>query len=488
MKISLLIFLSFLFILLMFSFTTVINFRQADEIEKNTSYLTQSTVIVRESNRFQRNILNMTSAGRGYIFTEDQTFLETYRISDGENMAIIAELLPLLQDEGQRKLFVEIKDLFIEWEKDFSVLFEDRVGLNKKNADQKNGGSRNDMQIIGNENETNKSLHTKLRDFIREEYERREEQKTLLNDSIGFTRKISLFLTIISIIAGLLIAGLLARNLSRRILKMVNMSENIAKGNYAVHMQDKGEDELSRLSASLNHMAEVLAENFSLLNRKNEELDQFAHIVSHDLKAPLRGIGNVVSWIEEDHASELSPKVKGYLEVIQGRLIRAENLIKGILSYARIETESIADEEVDVHALVSEIIETQIAPTALSIQVEPLPVIYTKKIPLLQVFSNLISNAVKYHNKKDGFVKIFCKEHKEYYEFFVEDNGPGIATSHQQKIFKIFQTLQERDSFESTGIGLSIVLKILDSRKEIIKVKSEIEKSSVFSFTWKKSL
>ncbi len=104
----------------------------------------------------------------------------------------------------------------------------------------------------------------------------------------------------------------------------------------------------------------------------------------------------------------------------------------------------------------------------------------------MQVFSNLISNAIKYHNKPTGEIKIYSDEKADHHVFFVEDDGPGIEKTYHDKIFVIFQTLQERDSFESTGVGLAIVKKILDARKEQIMIKSEPGKGSVFSFTWSK--
>lgn len=266
------------------------------------------------------------------------------------------------------------------------------------------------------------------------------------------------------------------------------MADSIASGQYNVSMNDKGRDELSKLAASLNHMARMLSENISLLKRKNEELDQFAHVVSHDLKAPLRGIDNVVSWIEEDHSSEISPKVQEYLQMIKGRVVRGENLIQGILSYARVGKNIPGKEAVDVQQLIYEIAETLSIRPGLNIKVAAdLPVLHTQKFPLLQVFANLIGNALKYHDKASGTISIYHKEHDRHYEFFVEDDGPGIAKNYHDKIFIIFQTLQERDSFESTGVGLAIVKKILDARKEHIQLVSAPGRGAVFSFTWLKT-
>ncbi|HTE27907.1 sensor histidine kinase [Flavitalea sp.] len=488
MKISYLILLSFLFILLLFSITTLINYNQYNEVQEKTDFLARSATIVREGNRYHRNILNLVGVGRGYLLTKDKSLYETFQSTTYENDSIFKEINTLLDDARQQDRLAAIRELDHKWVKEYSALFADiirRKITGKLKADTVR--LNKDIAELSGESPVFKRLQADLRSFINEEYARREVQKEILTDSIRSTRRISFWLTLISIIGGFLIAGTLAYNLSKRILKMVGMARTISSGNYVVHMKDNKNDELSHLSTSLNNMAEVLAENFALLKRKNEELDQFAHIVSHDLKAPLRGIGNVVSWIEEDHGNELPPKVHEYLQLIHGRLIRAENLIKGILSYARTGTESNEIEHVKVHDLVTEIVEAQTSDPGISIEIDRhLPNLLTQKIPLFQVFSNLVNNAIKYHDKKNGRVLIYSKEYPSYYEFFVEDDGPGIAAGHQAKIFKIFQTLRERDTFESTGVGLAIVQKIIDARKEQIKLNSKPGRGSIFSFTWKK--
>jgi light-regulated signal transduction histidine kinase (bacteriophytochrome) len=234
-------------------------------------------------------------------------------------------------------------------------------------------------------------------------------------------------------------------------------------------------------------MAKGLAEHIALLKRKNEELNQFAHIVSHDIKTPLRGIDNVVSWIEEDHDVDIPKKVKEYVRLIKGRVARAESLLNGILSYSRIGREVQKKETVNVDELIDEIKGYLPQKKQLSLIVQhPLPKIYTERLPLFQVFSNLLNNAYHYHNKENGVVKVYYKELAEHYKFFVEDNGPGIAKNYHEKIFVIFQTLQEEESAQSTGVGLAIVKKILTDRKLEIQVASEPGVGSTFSFTWPK--
>jgi signal transduction histidine kinase len=246
-------------------------------------------------------------------------------------------------------------------------------------------------------------------------------------------------------------------------------------------------DELTSLSVSLNRMAKTLSENILELEKRNAELDQFAYIVSHDLKAPLRGIQNVIDWIEEDLGSTLESKMKEFLAMIKGRLKRMEGLIEGILEFSRIGRGKRSIENVDLQQLFQEIIELLAPPPKFKIELPAkLSVIKTEKIALHQVICNLISNAIKYNDKDRGIISIEFQEEREQYRFCISDNGPGISPKYHKKIFGIFQTLVEKDAFESTGIGLSIVKKILDEAKSTIDVDSDVGKGASFSFTWPK--
>ena len=490
MKISYFIFLSFLFILLLFSITTYINFKQSEEVRENSEWVDKSTTIIRNSNRFQRNILNMISGLRGYLFTGENYFIQAYDSAKAENETILAELSALIPgDTAQRMLLGEIQTINNSWLNNFStpLIAAKKLAGNSDSSLVSFNKLYRQKLTTGSERYLNRQLQEKIRVFINNEYNSRDIRTIVLDKSVQRTRAISFALTSLSIFVGSIISIFLAYRISTRIIGMVKMANEIAAGNYEVHTKESGRDELSLLARSLNHMAHVLKENITLLQRKNQELDQFAHIVSHDLKAPLRGIDNVVSWIQEDHAGEISPKLTEYIEIIKGRLIRTENLIHGILSYARIGKEKQEKEEVDLNQLVDEISEAIIVKSGIKVIISSkLPKLFTEKVPLLQVFSNLIGNAVKHHDKKNGFIKVYHYEHLSHYEFFVEDNGPGIGKNYHNKIFVIFQTLHERDMVESTGVGLAIVKKILDDRNQKINIISDAGKGAIFSFTWPK--
>lgn len=490
MRISYLIFLSFSFIILLFSITTYINYRQAEKVKENSDYVSLSTEVVRNANRFQRNIINMISGLRGFLLTGESYFLQAYDSAALENKTILDGIFAKLPDtSAQYKLVQDIQTLHNEWTTEFT----DPLRQAKINAEasDKNVGYFNKLykekMFVGEQSALNVELQQKLRKFINVEYDNRNNRNAVLSASVQKTKAISFTLTSFSVLMALFVVGFLIYRITNRIKGMVKMADNIAAGNYEVHIEETGKDELSGLARSLNSMAKVLSFNISELKRKNQELDQFAHIVSHDLKAPLRGIDNVVTWIEEDHEAELSPKVNDYLQLIKGRIIRGENMIQGLLSYARVGKEKDQQEKVVMESLIEEVLENfAIKPTFTITVSQNLPVLYTEKLPLFQIFSNLIGNAIKYNDKENGEIAIYHKEYPHEWEFFVQDNGPGISKNYHEKIFVIFQTLQERDSFESTGVGLAIVKKILDSRNEQIKLSSEPGKGSVFSFTWKK--
>jgi signal transduction histidine kinase len=490
MKISTLIFLGFFLILLMFTVTTYINFRQAERVDENSEFFAKSTTIVRSSNRFQRNMLNMVSGLRGYLFTGQNYFMQSYDSALQENAAILEDLEPLIPDSSrQRKPFEQIRSLNTEWVNDFAQpLIEAKKMAPQSDSSQLAFNKMYREKMMGStEMALNRKLQSVIRDFSNYEYNLRDTRKQQLAALILKTRRISFYLTTFSIIIGIAVTGFIVVRISKRILKMVHLADEIAAGNYAVTDIDEGRDELSNLAKSLNHMAKVLSENINLLQRKNDELGQFAHIVSHDLKAPLRGIGNVISWIEEDHHHELSPKVAEYVGLIKGRLDRAEHLIQGILMYARVGRELPEKETVDLNELIHEILETVAPESKLHFSIQQnLPTILTEKIPLQQVLTNLLGNAVKYHDKANGKVSVYMHENDDHYRFTVKDNGPGIDPQYHEKIFIIFQTLHERDTLESTGVGLAIVRKILNDRKQTIKVISNTGGGSSFIFTWPK--
>ena len=223
------------------------------------------------------------------------------------------------------------------------------------------------------------------------------------------------------------------------------------------------------------------------LARSNQELDQFAYVASHDLKAPLRGIANLSQWIEEDLGDTLDADNKAQMEMLRGRVHRMEALIDGILQYSRAGRVKAKPEPIETGALVREVIELIAPPRETAIVVAPdMPEVKAEKIPLQQVFMNLLGNAIKHAGADDPRIEVSWEDAGPFYEFSVRDNGQGIAPQYHERIFGIFQTLEARDKVEGTGIGLSVVKKIVEAKGGRVWVESDVGVGAKFKFLWPK--
>jgi PAS domain S-box-containing protein len=223
------------------------------------------------------------------------------------------------------------------------------------------------------------------------------------------------------------------------------------------------------------------------LEARNQELDNFVHIVSHDLKAPLRAVSNLSQWIEDDLEGKVLADTQSHLTLLRNRVDRMAATIDGLLDYARIGRTTESIESVCVAELLAESIDSLAPSPTFSIVIAPdLPTLDTKRILLFQVFTNLIGNAIVHHNRSDGSIWISCQASDEFYEFGITDNGPGIAPENHSKIFTIFQTVNPQNRADSTGIGLAIVKEIIEAEGGTIRLESELGRGTAFYFTWPK--
>ncbi len=224
------------------------------------------------------------------------------------------------------------------------------------------------------------------------------------------------------------------------------------------------------------------------LGKTNTELDQFAYAASHDLRAPLRGISNLASWIEEDLGTSTPKKVREHIALLKGRASRMDRLINGLLELARVGRTRQKAERVDVTELLDETIDLVSPPAASRILiVGAMPTMVAERFALQQVFLNLVGNAVQHAGRKDVLVRITAVERDDEYEFAVSDNGVGIAPEHHDRVWQIFQTLQARDIVESTGIGLSIVKKQVEAHSGVAWLDPSVTGTTV-RFTWPKKI
>jgi signal transduction histidine kinase len=241
---------------------------------------------------------------------------------------------------------------------------------------------------------------------------------------------------------------------------------------------------MEQLEQMVKERTEKQTELLMKVDNINKELKDFASIVSHDLKAPLRGIKSLATWILDDCSDKLGEQGNEQMNLLLGRVERMYNLIDGVLQYSRAGRTEEKIVQVNLNDFIPEAIDMLVPPQNISITIEnTLPVIECTETHVMQLFQNLLSNAIKYMDKPQGLIKIGCVEQDGFWKFSITDNGPGIEEKHFDKIFKMFQALSVSEDFEGTGVGLTITKKIVELYGGNIWIESEIGKGSTFFFT-----
>jgi PAS domain S-box-containing protein len=239
--------------------------------------------------------------------------------------------------------------------------------------------------------------------------------------------------------------------------------------------------DITEVSSLQNQKEELLKE----LKNSNEHLQEYAYIVSHDLKSPLRGIYSLVTWIKDDNLERLDKESLEHIELVQNKLDKMDKLITDILQYSVVSTTSNKKEEVSISSILKHVIQILHIPQHINVSIaSDMPIVIGDRTKLQQLFQNLIGNAIKYNDKEHGRITVEVKVQEDHYHFIIQDNGIGIDEKYHKKIFEVFNYIQE--SKDSTGIGLSIVKKIVESHGGEIWVESVVGEGTTFHFTLKK--
>ena len=220
------------------------------------------------------------------------------------------------------------------------------------------------------------------------------------------------------------------------------------------------------------------------LAHQNQELSDYAHMVSHDLKSPLRSIDSLSAWLKEDYKDKLGRDGNKSIKLIRNNVEKMDTLINGILEYSTIGKNRIDVYDVDANKLIYDILGIIPIPSHIAVTKNDLPIVKGNKYRLQQLFQNLIDNAISNNDKEQGKVVIGVKDKKDYWEFYIQDNGKGIEEIYFDKIFKTFEKLE--NNTKSTGIGLSIVKKIVNLYGGKIWLTSTLNQGTTFYFTLKK--
>ena len=337
-----------------------------------------------------------------------------------------------------------------------------------------------------------------------------EKNKTDIRNRIAAINiLVFLIMAAVAFIAGFVVFYT-TKSITRPIQELHNGAELIGRGDLDYRLDIKTGDEIEELAEGFNRMAgelkglytnlenkvkertAQLAEANEALAGKNKELDDFTYIVSHDLKEPLRGVKAFTKLLMEDYSGRLDDEGKKYLKTISDSSTRMGRLIEDLLNLSRIGRIRNIEPGVDFNELLSDVKKNLVyalEEKKVNLTIRPdFPKAACDRIRISEVFSNLVSNAIKY-TKKDitPVIEIGWSDKKDLYEFYVKDNGIGIEKQYYDKIFQIFQRLHAKGEYEGTGAGLTIVKKIVENHGGKVRVESEVDVGSTFYFTLPKA-
>ena len=334
-----------------------------------------------------------------------------------------------------------------------------------------------------------------------------QAQMQQLNDEAIHTRDNAwnLMLMVIGgfLTMGILVSGLITRSLSWQLERVRHTMLQLANGNTQVeipftdHPHQIGDiaqtlkvfaqniHERDKAQTSLEQHQRELENSNRHLARTNKELETFAYVASHDLKSPLRGIAQLSNWIDEDLASQEFAEVEKHTLMLRSRIHRMEKLLDDMLIFYRAGKTDGHVTSIDTAHIAKELFEIQNTKPGLRLELgEQLPVIETLGTPFEQILRNLFSNAIKHHDRDQGIIRIEAQQiNPDFYEFSVTDDGPGIPTQFQERVFGMFQTLRSRDEQEGSGMGLALIKKLVETYGGSIRVFSE-GRGSRFTFSW----
>jgi len=300
-------------------------------------------------------------------------------------------------------------------------------------------------------------------------------------------------MTLVCLAAGGAVAVGLSARFARPIVEMAHAARQIGGGMLETRISIKRNDELGVLAQSINELAanrqkaeKALAEKAEELTRSNQELEQFAYVASHDLQEPLRMITGYTQLLAKRYGDKLDQNANEYIDYAVEGAKRMQGLIRDLLTYSRVGTRGKEFALTDCEAVVAgtlRVLQPAIEESAATVTYDPLPTVMGDETQLLQLFQNLIGNAVKYRDSKPPVVQVSCKQEGGNWLFSVRDNGIGIDPQYANRIFVIFQRLHGRDQYAGTGIGLAVCKKIVERHDGKIWVESELGKGATFHFT-----
>lgn len=328
--------------------------------------------------------------------------------------------------------------------------------------------------------------------FLRIRYKQElQNNVSELSNTLQSNSRFLLITSILFIGFGVVITYRNTRAIVKPINALMSSVRSIKQGNYDNKVSIKGNDEFSVLGTAFNQMSESLKSSFNQIQTKNKELEQFVYIASHDLQEPLRTVNSFTELLEKDYRDKLDDRASTYIQFISQASQRMSLLVKGLLDYSRIGGNKELS-KVDCNEMLENLkddLSTLITKENAILEIDILPEIVVFKTEFRLLFQNLINNAIKFHKPNiPPIIKISSEEERDLWKFKISDNGIGIKENQREKIFGMFQRLNNQKEFAGTGIGLAHCVKIVKMHGGTIKVESQFDHGSTFYITISKKI
>lgn len=486
-------------------------------VQRLHNSVTQTQMVIQTLQLYEQNFLNSETAQRGYLLTGQAIYLAPFIQAQAENQSQFLQLNSLTKDLSEHQKIERL-----------GFLFNTKSNELKETIDLAQKGNLDEALALVKQGEGLKYTQQfeKLASEIFFDEKKNLEILQVKNEYIiQAMLAIALIGSLLAVLSIVIYTFKVVKSIDVPLDELLKGIEAVSAGQMNQRVIIYSSDEIGFVAKRFNKMAddlvflngitkqneiELLSINQKLrleieqrgtaqrelskimndLNRSNEELDNFAYSASHDLKAPLRGIRNLSTWISADVKDIASEETMENLSLLHNRVERLDALLDSLLQYSRIGRIRGTPQNINVPHLVKEISDYVAQRPGFRVIYDGDPiVIYTYKAPLQQILQNLIENSLKHHDRDNGTITVTASDRGNFIDFQIMDDGPGIPSEFHERIFQMFRTLKPRDEIEGSGMGLAIVKKSVEANGGMISVKSFYpHRGSTFIFTWQKSI